>query len=398
MARNIWTSAFHIPGKDNSIADKLSRNFDREWLLSDEVFHTIQDKLGVCDIDLFASKDNHKLSKYVTYTPDSNAVAVNAFSLTWTSLKAYIFPPFSLLGLVLQKIMQDQATVTLVAPVFYTQPWFVMLLQMTCHQPYLLPKPELCLTLPYKEQIHPLKKMRLGVFKVSGKLYLCKEFSQTLSTSFYHRGDFPQRNSMGHISKDGCSFVIENKLKVNKFNPNINCVLKFLSHLFSCGNGYSGINTAKSAISSLVGVLSIRDIGTHVLIKRFIRGIFIRKPSLPRYNVTWNVALVLKHLESVNSHSCSLRELSKKLAMLLALATGQRVQSLCAIDIRNMEMDMNYVKIRFGDLLKQSRPSFHLDELYIEAFKANYSLCVVGNIIRYLEVTLPLRKGYSLFI
>ena len=140
MARNIWTSALHIPGKDNSIADKLSRNFDREWLLSDEVFHTIQDKLGVCDIDLFASKDNHKLSKYVTYTPDSNAEPVNAFSLTWTSFNAYIFPPFSLLGLVLQKIMQDQATVTLVAPVFHTQPWFVMLLQMTCHQPYLLPQ------------------------------------------------------------------------------------------------------------------------------------------------------------------------------------------------------------------------------------------------------------------
>ena len=186
--------------------------------------------------------------------------------------------------------------------------------------------------------------------------------------------------------------------KIDKFNPDINCVLKFLSHLFSCGIGYSGINTAKSAISSLVGVISNRDIGTHVLIKRFIRGIFIRKPSLPRYNVTWDVALVLKHLETVNSHSCSLRDLSKKLAMLLALTTGQRVQTLCAVDIRNMEMDMNYVKIRFGDLLKQSRPSFHLNELYIEAFKANYSLCVVGNILRYLEVTLPLRKGYSLFI
>ena len=32
------------------------------------------------------------------------------------------------------------------------------------------------------------------------------------------------------------------------------------------------------------------------------------------------------------------------------------------------------------------------------SFKANYSLCVVENIRRYLEVTLPLRKGYSLFI
>ena len=56
-------------------------------------------------------------------------------------------------------------TVTLVASVFHTQPWFVMPLQMTCHQPYLLPKRELCLTLLNKEEKQPLKKMKLGVFK-----------------------------------------------------------------------------------------------------------------------------------------------------------------------------------------------------------------------------------------
>ena len=206
-------SAFHFPGKDNSIADKLSRNFDREWLLSEEVFYnSIKEKLEVGDIDLFASKDNHKLSKYVSYTSDSNAVAVNAFSLTWTSFNAYIFPPLSLLGLVLQKIMQDQATETLVAPVYHTQPWFVMLLQMTCHQPYLLPKPEFCSDITKQGDKHPLKKMRLVVFKVSGKPYMCKAFRQTLMTSFYHHGDFPRRISMGHISRDGCSFVIEKQL------------------------------------------------------------------------------------------------------------------------------------------------------------------------------------------
>ena len=59
--------------------------------------------------------------------------------------------------------------------------------------------------------------------------------------------------------------------------------------------------------------------------------------------MTWNVALVLKHLEAVNTQSCFLRDLSKKLEMLLALSTGQRVQTLCAIDIRNMEIVMNYV-------------------------------------------------------
>ena len=41
MTRKIWISAFHIPGKDTSIAEKLSRNFDREWLLSDELSNII---------------------------------------------------------------------------------------------------------------------------------------------------------------------------------------------------------------------------------------------------------------------------------------------------------------------------------------------------------------------
>ena len=395
MARDIWTSAFHIPGKDNFIADKLSRNFDREWLLSDEVFYTIQDKLGVCDIDLFASKDNHKLSKYVSYTPDSNVVAINAFSLTWTSFNAYIFPPFSLLGLVLQKIMQDQATVTLVAPVFHTQPWFVMLLQMTCQQPYLLPKPELS-DITKQGGETPIEENEIECFQSLRETLLVHGISSDAVDIILSSWRLSTKKQYGAYVKRWLLFC--DREKIDKFNPDINCVLKFLSHLFSCGIGYSGINTAKSAISSLVGVVSNRDIGTHGLIKRFIKGIFIRKPSLPRYNVTWNVALVLKHLETVNSHSCSLIDLSKKLAMLLALTNGQRVQSLRANDIRNMEMDMNYVKTRFGDLLKQSRPSFHLDELYIEAFKANYSLCVVGNILRYLEVTLPLRKGYSLII
>ena len=38
--------------------------------------------------------------------------------------------------------------------------------------------------------------------------------------------------------------------------------------------------------------------------------------------------------------------------MLLALTTGgQRIQTLCSIDIRNMEICIEYVKVRFGDLL-----------------------------------------------
>ena len=54
-------------------------------------------------MDLFASKINHKLRKYISYLPDVQASAIDAFSLQWTNDLFYIFPPFSLAAKILQK-------------------------------------------------------------------------------------------------------------------------------------------------------------------------------------------------------------------------------------------------------------------------------------------------------
>ena len=143
-ARNIWLSAYHIPGKLNTKADALSRfskklNDDMEWSLNETVFNKIELRMGKCDIDLFASAKNRKTDKYVSFIPDLRAYAVNAFSLTWTNALHYIFPPFSMLGAVLQKIRVDQAHAILIAPLFTTQPWFPQILQLICDQCYILP-------------------------------------------------------------------------------------------------------------------------------------------------------------------------------------------------------------------------------------------------------------------
>ena len=69
--RNIWLSVFHIPGKLNIRADELSRlgkklNDDMEWALQQEAYNAITTKMGICDIDLCASKRNKKLETYVS--------------------------------------------------------------------------------------------------------------------------------------------------------------------------------------------------------------------------------------------------------------------------------------------------------------------------------------------
>ena len=65
------------------------------------------------------------------------------------------------------------------------------------------------------------------------------------------------------------------------------------------GLGYSAINTARSALSSVIMLGHNTTFGEHPLVTRFLKGIFELKPSLPRYSVIWDVGTVLKYLQSL---------------------------------------------------------------------------------------------------
>ena len=116
---NIWITMGHIPGQDNVQANKESRvfNLNMEWCLSNSIFKLGCQKLAFTpNIDLFASRINHQLKPYVSYRPDPEAIAVNAFHISWTQYSFYAFPPFSVIMHVLRKIQEDQATGVMVIP------------------------------------------------------------------------------------------------------------------------------------------------------------------------------------------------------------------------------------------------------------------------------------------
>ena len=92
-------------------------------------------------IDLFASRFIKKLDLFVSWGPDSEAFAVNAFSLDWSllNLNIYAFPPFSLIDRVLDKIIRERPNILLITPYWPTQPWFPTLLTLVKGQPIRLP-------------------------------------------------------------------------------------------------------------------------------------------------------------------------------------------------------------------------------------------------------------------
>ena len=171
--RNIWLSAAHIPGIDNTEADRKSRLFNdaTEWKLNYQAFQLCTAQWGLPDIDLFSSRLNCQLKSYISWHPDPGAVAVDAFSLSWSNIFGYAFPPFRLLPRVLRKVEEDGAKVIVIATEWPTQPWYPRITQMSIAPPILLPNSKALLSLPWEpSRVHPLyPKLHLKAFLLLGK-------------------------------------------------------------------------------------------------------------------------------------------------------------------------------------------------------------------------------------
>ena len=156
--RQIVLRARHIPGRLNVIADKLSRStqvIQTEWSLLQEVFDHLCARWHTPRVDLFATRYNHKLPKFVSPVPDPQAWRVDALSLNWENMDAYAFPPVSLLGKVVSKILdQGVHRLVLIAPGWPNMPWFWDLVRMSVQIPLSLPNVENLLTQPFNQCPH----------------------------------------------------------------------------------------------------------------------------------------------------------------------------------------------------------------------------------------------------
>ena len=208
--RHIWLSASHIPGRLNVQADLQSRrvNIDTEWMLKPLLFRRLCTLFFTPDIDLFASRLNHQLPKYVSWKPDPAAHAVDAYLLPWNNFRFYAFPPFSQIGRVLQKVHQDQAEGLLVVPNWPTQQWFPNVMSMLVARPLLLP-PTVA-PLQDSSAVHPLhQKMSLLVCHLSGDASKARAFRTAVQQSFCPHGDQRRSNSINPIYSSGSHTVVK---------------------------------------------------------------------------------------------------------------------------------------------------------------------------------------------
>ena len=177
--------------------------------------------------------------------------------------------------------------------------------------------------------------------------------------------------------------------ETDPFYPSIGVLLDFLLSEFRKGQGrsYSSMNTIRSALSAIASVQG-QPAGQHLLVIRFLKGVFLERPSLSRCRATWDPDLIFRHLRELGSNtSLSTIQLSRKLVILMLLTSGQRGQTLHLLDIRNMCVSASRVTFKIGDLLKTSRPGDHLSEVHFDAYPPDSYICVYTAITAYLERT-----------
>ena len=168
----VTLKARHIPGRLNVVADKLSRlgqTIQTEWSLLPEVFQALYHKWHRPQIDLFATRFNHKLPQFVSPVPDPLAVAVDALTLPWEDLDAYAFPPTAILGKVVEKLQDSPCKrIILIAPGWPNMPWFWDLVTMSSQVPISLPILPNLLTQPFNQIPHRnLTNLNLHVWRLS---------------------------------------------------------------------------------------------------------------------------------------------------------------------------------------------------------------------------------------
>ena len=185
---------------------------------------------------------------------------------------------------------------------------------------------------------------------------------------------------------------------VNPTKPLLQEILNFLTAQ-SKKLGYNSVASARSALSSFI-MIDGKRLGEHPIISRFMTGIFNQKPAFPRYKETWNPQIVLAHLRGYPAaHELSLKQLTLKLTMLIALVSAQWTQTIHLLNLDDMSTSADRYVFKISSLLKQSKASgHHLQPIVLERYTPDGKLCVVTMLEEYLKKTASVREKPQLLL
>ena len=106
--------------------------------------------------------------------------------------------------------------------------------------------------------------------------------------------------------------------------PGVHIVVMFLTKLFSLGLSYSALVSARAAVNAYTSICGNIDYSDNKILKKFMHGIFNKRPNIPKHPVLWDVNIVFSYICQVTDDS--LMFLSGKLCLLFLLLSAQEAK------------------------------------------------------------------------
>ena len=117
-------------------------------------------------------------------------------------------------------------------------------------------------------------------------------------------------------------------------------------------------------------------------------GIYKNRPPQPKYTFIWDVKQVIEFLTILSYDSdLSLKDLTLKLTVLLALTSATRASEICYLDVRYLIEHNSGYNFHFGKSTKTSKKGKPRSPIRFIPFDTNKNLCVCQHVDLYLEKT-----------
>ena len=407
LTHNIQLLVKHIPGRFNTLADRMSRidkPISTEWSLNQEIANKIFQIMDFPSIDLFATRLNHRLPLYVSPIPDQKALSIDAISMDWNRIHAYAFPPFHLIQTVINKIRISQCKIVLIAPLWPDRPWFPELLGLLVSPPVSLPvMPNLLAQLKGRILHQNPGYLQLQAWELSSNLSEINNFQAKLQSTSPKL--VKVYDAKWQIFRDWA-----NERKIDPIQATPQIVADFLTFLFSVKKcQVSTIRGYRSTISNTLKFRTGYDFGSHPVLSELIKSFAKQRPVDRSLAPKWDLAFVLSHMCKAPFEpldKASLFHLSVKTVFLVTLATARRVSEVHAFSIdsdhlRFSNLDGSLIlRTQLGFLAKNQLPSRAPDSIIIprlsnfcrKSDNFNRMLCPVRAVKIYLNKTKSLRK------
>ena len=138
------------------------------------------------------------------------------------------------------------------------------------------------------------------------------------------------------------------------------------------------------------------SIGSHPLVSRLIRGIFLKRPPSRRVFHPWRINDVFDVFRAW-SPPLSLRQLQRKAAFLLAIASARRPSELSSLRFSESFMIINSDFVRFipSALSKTDRQTYLGHPIVIRRLPPDEDMCPVLALEGFLAVRRPLSTSHD---